>query len=177
MSIRIYLGFCQTAKENLSRKNNKKKRGKRSLKSNTFRRGHQILELTRSRAIPCSATGAYGQITSIHHLWHSRDITHSFGHTICLPPERNQNSWGAKSREVTHAQDSVENTICPSVSLPHRSPHQNGKVQHWNPNFGNQFPLSVIAVLLESRARVTWGLYLPETQNWDWSSKQSKKLK
>lgn len=177
MSIRIYLGFCQTAKENLSRKNNKKKRGEKKFKKQYLQERppntgtHKI----QSNSLLCHRCLWANHINSPS--WHSRDITHSFGHTICLPPERNQNSWGAKSREVTHAQDSVENIICPSVSLPHRSPHQNGKVQHWNPNFGNQFPLSVIAVLLESRARVTWGLYLPETQNWDWSSKQSKKLK
>lgn len=66
---------------------------------------------------------------------------------------------------------------CLSVSLLHRSLHQNGKVQHLYPHFGNQFPLSVISVLLGSRARVGWEMYLPETQNWDWNSKQSKRLK
>lgn len=34
-----------------------------------------------------------------------------FYHTTCLPQERNQNSWGKKSRELTHIQGSVGNTI------------------------------------------------------------------
>lgn len=59
MYIRIYLGCCQTAKDNWSRKNKKRRGRKRSLKSNIFRKGHQILELTTPKAIPCSATNAF----------------------------------------------------------------------------------------------------------------------
>ena len=38
-----------------------------------------------------------------------------FYHTICLPQERNQNSWGRKSRELTRIQGSVGKVL---VSLP-----------------------------------------------------------